>query len=88
MCNQSTTITIVCNATSELPFRQFGLWIHMYKNDFIRFVNGTQNSSTSTIELNKCNFEDGGEYVCQAHSRERGNVFWSNKSTNVAIKGW
>ncbi|CAC5378090.1 unnamed protein product [Mytilus coruscus] len=87
VCNQSTTITIVCNATSELPVKQFGLWVHLYKNDFIRFLNGTQNSSTSTIELDKCNLEDGGEYVCQAHSREKGNMFWSNASTIVAIKG-
>lgn len=88
VCNQSTTINIICYAKSELPVVHFRSWIHMYDRVFIRFIHGTQNSSTSTIKFDKCNFEDEGEYVCQAESSENGLVFLSNTSTNVVVKGW
>lgn len=88
VCNQSTTITVECNAKSELPVVHFRSWIHKYNKIFIRFINGTQHSSTSTIKFDTCNFDDEGEYVCQAETSENGLVFQSNTSTNVVVIGW
>lgn len=88
VCNQSTTICIVCDARSELQIVHFGSWIHLYNAQIIRFVNGSNNSSSSTIIFDGCSFEDEGEYVCQAHSNENGLVFLSTTSTKVVVKGW
>lgn len=87
VCNQSTTICIVCNARNELEIVHFGSWIHLYNAEIIRFVNGSYNSSSSTIKFDGCSFQDEGEYVCQAHSNENGLVFHSNTSTKVDVKG-
>lgn len=86
VCNQSTTISIVCNGRSELPV-VFRSWIHLYNSNFIRFINSTHNSSSSTITFDKCTLEDEGEYICQAHSSETGFVLLSNTSTKIVVEG-
>lgn len=87
VCNQSTSINISCKASGELPITDFGPWVHTFDGYFIRNLNGFRDGNMSTIFINKCSFEDQGNYFCQAWTNEQGASFWNNISSKLIVKG-
>ncbi|CAC5410053.1 unnamed protein product [Mytilus coruscus] len=86
-CNLHKTIELTCYASSELPVIYFESWVHSIDGYFIRQVNGNNNASTSTIYFDECNYEDEGEYLCQAWTTDHGLNLRNNISGRVVTKG-
>lgn len=86
-CNLYQAIGMTCSASSELPVIYFEPWVHSINGYFIRQVNGNNSANTSTIYFDACNYEDEGEYLCQAWTTDHGLNLRNNISGRVVTEG-
>ncbi|VDI15472.1 Hypothetical predicted protein [Mytilus galloprovincialis] len=87
VCSQSADIKLSCNASGELPVLHFRHWKHSFNGYVIRYLEGKRIANTSILYLDKCNYEDEGDYICSAWTRIENVVLSKNVSSKVAIKG-
>ncbi|VDI19587.1 Hypothetical predicted protein [Mytilus galloprovincialis] len=84
-CNVSALVTVTCNATGNIG--SFGDWIHSYGGKLIRTVQGKKSNNTSTIYIDNCDFEDIGEYTCNAWNRFGNETYRSKVTTRLRVYG-
>lgn len=87
VCRQSTGIKLSCNASGELPELHFKLWQHSYNGNVIRYLGGERSANTSILYLDKCIYEDEGDYTCSAWTRIENVVLSNNVSSKIVFKG-
>lgn len=86
-CTHSTDIQLFCNASAELPVINFRSWVHTYNGHVIRHIQGHTYENMSILSLGKCNYENEGEYICNACTKEESIQYCNNISSKVVIKG-
>lgn len=68
---------------------EFGFypWEHRFNGTYIRSIPGNVTGNVSFLTIDSCNYEDNGEYSCEAWNQVFQQLFRQKKSTTVIITG-
>lgn len=86
-CEMNSTVNITCNVSGQFLKFGFAPWIHQVNGVFIRVLHGTLYDQKSVIQIESCNIEDAGDYLCRAWNEFYGERTWYTKQSTLVFKG-
>lgn len=63
-CNASTQVTLSCELQADESNQWQNHWTQTRNKQFIKDISGNVNGSTSSIDINYCNYIEEGDYKC------------------------
>lgn len=86
-CNSTESIILSCQISGEMSEFGFSSWEHRFHGTFIRSIPGNVTGNVLFLSIDSCNYEDNGEYICEAWNKAFQQLFRQSKSTTVIITG-
>ncbi|CAC5408250.1 TTN [Mytilus coruscus] len=86
-CNNTESVILSCRVSGEMSEFGFSPWVHRFHGTYIRSVAGNVTGNVSFLSIDSCNYEDNGEYICEAWNKDSQQIFRQKSSTRVIVKG-
>ncbi|CAG2256932.1 unnamed protein product [Mytilus edulis] len=86
-CNNTASVILSCRISGEMSKFGFSQWEHRFHDTYIRSVTGNISGNVSFLAIDSCNYEDNGEYICEAWNQDSKQLFRRKSSISVIVTG-
>ncbi|VDI49108.1 Hypothetical predicted protein [Mytilus galloprovincialis] len=86
-CNNTASVILSCRISGEMSKFGFSQWEHRFHDTYIRSVTGNISGNVSFFAIDSCNYEDNGEYICEAWNQDSKQLFRRKSSISVIVTG-
>lgn len=71
LCTTPDAVELFCNISSKANVHCNVNWEHYFNGVHIRTLQGITNQQSSSLDINFCDFQDEGQYICECNINNR-----------------